>query len=164
MSSKIYVDLDGVLAAFNSAFVEFFGKMPEDVAPKEWARLKVEWPTFWIDLELEKNALDLWRIVGKKASILSAIPAGWPAAATGKQIWCRKMLPKFGYTPGQEVITCMRKEKQRYAKQSDGTPNILIDDKDKNCAEWTAAGGIAIRYIPSRTILAKIADLIERTT
>lgn len=162
MPSKVYVDLDGVLAAFEKACTEFFGKMPSDVGPKEWARLMRDWPTFWIDLEHEKYALDLWKLIGRHANILSARPNGWPAAETGKRIWCRKMLPKFGYNPEQECIICLRADKPKYAKQADGTPNILIDDHEGNIAAWKAAGGIGIYYIPSQSALQRVQDALNK--
>jgi hypothetical protein len=37
-------------------------------------------------------------------------------------------------------------EKYKFAKQADGTPNILIDDWDTNIRLWEANGGIGILY------------------
>jgi hypothetical protein len=167
--SKVYVDLDGVVAGLDEAVVKFFGPdHPIDALGRhsiegpEWARLKKEWPTFWIDLPYEAFALDLWKVVGKYASILSAYPSGWPAAETGKKIWVRRMLPKFGYNPKQEIIVCKsRHDKQQYAV-SDGTANILIDDHPENVSEWNAAGGIGYRYIPSMRAVQDVADLLKQ--
>jgi hypothetical protein len=38
------------------------------------------------------------------------------------------------------------KAKDAPAVEKDGTPNILIDDKQKNVDDWIAAGGIAIKF------------------
>lgn len=159
---KIYCDLDGVLAGFSDAIEQFFGKRPgtDDVGPKEWARLKKDWPTFWIDLPKEKLADQLWSLIGKETNILSAVPSGWPSAATGKRIWVRRNFPKFGYNQDQQFITCLRAEKKNYAK-TNGEPNILIDDDPGNIANWKAAGGVGVLYTPSKTMLNRIAELIE---
>ena len=39
-----------------------------------------------------------------------------------------------------------RSEKRRFAKQRDGTANILIDDFAKNINEWQQAGGVGVVY------------------
>jgi hypothetical protein len=36
--------------------------------------------------------------------------------------------------------------KEKHAVQSDGTPNILIDDRKDNIIRWEAAGGIGIKF------------------
>jgi hypothetical protein len=37
-------------------------------------------------------------------------------------------------------------DKGMYAKQADGTPNILIDDFGYNIKKWQSAGGIGIQH------------------
>ena len=39
----------------------------------------------------------------------------------------------------------MRSQKKSYAK-TDGNPNVLIDDYDKNISEWEKSGGIGILH------------------
>ena len=39
-----------------------------------------------------------------------------------------------------------RAQKQAFAKDSDGEPNVLIDDYIKNIKEWEAKGGIGIHH------------------
>lgn len=168
----VYCDLDGVLAGFDEAIERVIdvSKLPRDEDNKpelgrdDWFRLKREWPTFWADLPYEPHAQELWRIIGKTASILTGIPAVWPDAATGKRIWVRRMLPKFGYNKTQEFIAGPAKEKQRYAKNTDGTSNILIDDRPKNIARWNEAGGIGILYIPTSSAAERVAATIRRYT
>lgn len=63
--------------------------------------------------------------------------------------------------PGpSQVIIEHRKEK--YAKQPDGTPNILIDDRGNNITNWEAKGGIGIKYQADEDSLDKIYDGVER--
>jgi hypothetical protein len=57
-----------------------------------------------------------------------------------KKVWIGQHL-----RPGpQEIIITPNKEK--YAVQPDGTPNILVDDRGSNITKWEAAGGIGIKY------------------
>jgi hypothetical protein len=58
-----------------------------------------------------------------------------------KAEWLQKRLAKL---PPSSIIFDHQKEK--YAQQPDGTPNILIDDWDSNIKLWEANGGIGILY------------------
>jgi hypothetical protein len=59
-----------------------------------------------------------------------------------------------------EVIIEHRKEK--YAKQLDGTPNILIDDRGNNITKWEAKGGIGIKYQADENGLDVVYNGIDR--
>lgn len=156
MTPRIYCDMDGVLANFTKSAGHHFN-IDINQHPKEfdrlwkskdgWHQLMQDWPTFWMDLDPMPHAADLWRVISPyHPAILTAIPEGWPASATGKYVWCKRHLPKFGYHPDQQFHAVLREHKQRYARQGDGTPNILIDDFQKNIREWESAGGIGIWY------------------
>lgn len=170
MAPRLFLDMDGVLADFVGGFNDFFhydlGKMgPPGEAPiagYEWARLQKGWPTFWADLGYTPHAQELWRALAKyHPSILTAIPDSWPSAATGKTIWAKRMLPKFGYAPGQRVFAVKREEKRNFA-QSGGSQNILVDDLARNISEWRGAGGLGIHYIPSGSAVARVVQLVEQ--
>jgi hypothetical protein len=55
-------------------------------------------------------------------------------------------MPGWGHHPHEKFHAVDRPQKRQYAKQADGTPNLLIDDFDKNIAEWESAGGIGLLY------------------
>jgi hypothetical protein len=57
-----------------------------------------------------------------------------------KTLWIRKNLKT---QPKNIYIT---PNKAKYAKQPDGTPNILIDDRGSNITAWEAKGGVGIKY------------------
>ena len=57
-----------------------------------------------------------------------------------------------------------RSQKQHFAKQSDGTPNILIDDFQKNINEWQHAGGIGILYVDGSAGVAHVQQVLQRLT
>lgn len=154
--TRIYCDMDGVLANFTKSAERYFhidiNRNPKQfnalwTSKDGWHQLMHEWPTFWMDLDPMPHAAALWRLISPyHPSILTAIPEGWPSSSTGKYVWCKRHLPKFGYHPKQEFHAVLRHQKEQFAKQSDGTPNILIDDFIKNIREWQAAGGIGIHY------------------
>ena len=168
--------MDGVLANFKSAAEDFFdmhvGAQSASnssafdriwTSPQGSERLKKEWPTFWMDLDPMPHAAALWRVIAPHhPSILTAIPSNWPSSATGKLIWCKRHLPKFGYHPQQTFHAVSRREKQNYARQSDGTPNILIDDFGKNIEEWQRAGGIGILYVDGTSGVSHVESVLHR--
>jgi len=172
MTTRLYFcDMDGVVADFHAGASEFFRmnarkNQAEFTAilesPAGWPRLKREWPTFWSDLPLMPHALDLWSVLQPyHPSMLTAIPPSWPSAGTGKTIWVKRNLPKFGYHPTQRVYAVQRHEKVKFARQSDGTPNVLIDDFGKNIREWQAAGGIGIKYEDSASAVNHVKTILK---
>lgn len=174
MASRLYCDMDGVLVDFHRGAGSFFGidiqahntafnRMWEN--PEWQAKVKREWPTFWMDLDPMSHAFELWkRIAPYHPAILTAIPKWWPSASTGKRIWVRRHFPKFGYHPHETFHAVDRSEKQHYAKQANGTPNILIDDHKKNIAEWKSAGGIGVLYTNTRNGLADVDRVLADLT
>jgi hypothetical protein len=160
MTPKVYCDMDGVLADFNAGWKEFTGVTITGwmtISGDEWRYLKKQWPTFWMDLEFIPHAQELWRAISPyDPELLTAVPDSWRSAGTGKSVWARENL-----TGNPKVHAVMRSEKKNYAREKDGTPNILIDDMEKNIKEWEAAGGVGIQYIPSAGMVNKVVRTIE---
>ena len=52
-----------------------------------------------------------------------------------------------------------RDQKQAFVKDSDGEPNVLIDDYIKNIKEWEAKGGIGIHHLSVSTTLNELKKL-----
>ena len=50
-------------------------------------------------------------------------------------------------------------QKQAFAKDSDGEPNILIDDYIKNIKEFNAKGGIGIHHTDTGKTLRELKNL-----
>ena len=146
-TSEIYVDMDGVLADFFTEWQKLTGKNWREIkgAALEPALQKIrDTKDFWTSLPMTSNAkslLNLIKNVKGEYNILSAPLAGDPKAEPGKREWIKKNLSFF--PPKNIVITA---DKQKYAKQSDGTPNILIDDFGSNIAKWEGAGGIGFKH------------------
>lgn len=142
-----YVDLDGTLA-------DFFGEVAKREGAKTWRdahRIKgridqvAKQPGFFTELKPLKNAGKLiagvLNIVGRYSILSAPLQRKIEQSSEEKSEWVEKHLHRH---PPEELIFSVQKE--RYAKQADGTPNILIDDFDTNIRLWEANGGIGILY------------------
>ena len=145
-ASKIYVDMDGVL-------VDFFGPWTKMMGVSDWKEIKDvdaalqkirDTKDFWINLKPTSNADNLLSVIKDikgEYSILSAPMADDPRVEPSKKEWVEKNLKAF---PPKEVI--ITSQKSKYAKNSDGTPNILIDDFGQNVSKWEASGGVGFKH------------------
>jgi 5'(3')-deoxyribonucleotidase len=147
-ASEIYVDMDGVLA-------DFFGEWAKVMKVDHYSKIdnvdinvalqKIrDTDNFWLKLPMlpqAKQLLELIKKVKGSYNICSSPLADDPNSEPHKREWIKKNLSFF---PPKEVIITSNKPK--YATQSDGTPNILIDDFGKNVNAWEAAGGEGFKY------------------
>jgi 5'(3')-deoxyribonucleotidase len=147
-ASEIYVDMDGVLA-------DFFGEWAKVMKVDHYSKIdnvdinvalqKIrDTDDFWLKLPLLPQAKQLLELIKKikgSYTICSSPLADDPRSEPHKREWIKKNLSFF---PPKNVIITSNKPK--YATQSDGTPNILIDDFGKNVNAWEAAGGEGFKY------------------
>jgi len=143
---EVYVDMDGVLADFFKDWNKMVGvgHWKEIQDPEAALDLIRKHPTFWIDLDVLSNAPRLLGAIKKFAGsyYICTSPLGKdPNCEPQKREWVQKHLS--GFAPKEVYVTS---NKPQFARQANGTPNILIDDFGKNIAAWTAAGGIGIHY------------------
>jgi len=143
---EVYIDMDGVLVDFFDAWAKLMGEKDfrdiKDVA-KGLQAIRDE-DDFWLKLKPTPNAgklLALIRELKGSYTILSSPLADDPRSEPHKRMWVEKNLKQF---PPKKVIITGNKAK--YAQQSDGTPNILIDDFGQNIDKWNAAGGIGVKH------------------
>lgn len=145
----IYVDLDGCLTdfvsrcfwAFNSDLketditgwnIEKFLGITED---ELWFRIDNK--TFWADMAPYPWFEDLWAAISKYGRpVILTSPGRSTGACAGKLQWIQNQL---GHTFEDWMFM---NHKELIAKPW----QILIDDSDKKCDRWEAAGGIAIRF------------------
>src|SRR6056300_62007 len=144
--SEIYVDMDGVL-------VDFFGAWTKMMGVSDWKQIKNvdqalqkirDTDDFWLKLKPTANADKLLGIIKNikgEYNILSAPLANDDRAEPHKREWVKKNLSAF--PPKKVIITT---DKQAYAKNPDGTPNILIDDFGQNVSKWEGAGGVGFKH------------------
>jgi 5'(3')-deoxyribonucleotidase len=145
----IYLDMDGVVADFDSFATEVIGYSvgPDTMYPKEdWMKLLNEQRLYFklpvypeaksFVTEIQELSLDY----NFDLKFLTAIPHGndIPWAFSDKIYWAKKYFPGIPVWFGPYSA-----DKQKYADPT----NILIDDRESNIEEWSEAGGIAIHHI-----------------
>ncbi len=150
----VYLDMDGVLADFFHEYAKLAG-VPENergrhdyhlIPPnqREPVISQMVGTDFFYRLPKFPNADRLVAMIvqlfGKYSICSSPLRGDHENSRAMKTAWIQEQL-----NPQPETIV-ITPRKGKYAKQSDGTPNILIDDRGSNITEWEAAGGIGIKY------------------
>ena len=144
-STKVFVDMDGVLADFFGEWNKLIGKSWRKVTDIEPELQKIrDTEDFWLDLPMlpkAKNLLDIIKDLKGSYTILSSPLPDDPNSEPHKRQWIDKYLSFF---PPEKVI--ITHNKTPYATNSDGSPNILIDDFGQNVSKWEAAGGVGFKH------------------
>jgi 5'(3')-deoxyribonucleotidase len=143
----VYVDMDGVLA-------DFFGAVADKEGSTHWRKARKEKdyidqvaqePGFFEDLpplpESGKLIHGVLKAAGKYSILSAPLMSEMEQSIREKSDWVEAHLKKYG---PNSIIFDINKEK--YARQDNGTPNILIDDFETNIRLWEANGGIGILY------------------
>lgn len=73
----------------------------------------------------------------------------------GKEEWNRKYL----HVPSAKFHVVARKNKQFYARNPNGTVNLLIDDYQVNIDEWRARGGVGILHKNARDTIMQMKTM-----
>jgi 5'(3')-deoxyribonucleotidase len=143
----VYVDMDGVLA-------DFFGEIAREHRVEYWREIHrkelgidqiAQQTGFFAKLPPMPNAGNLMQgvvSIASKYSILSSpLLSNVEESSEEKADWLRRHLKQH-----QPQAVIFDHEKYKFARQADGTPNILIDDWDTNINLWKANGGIGILH------------------
>ena len=148
-STEIYVDMDGVLADFFGEWaklmnVDHFTQINKKHDIDDALQKIRDTEEFWLNLPLLPQATQLLSLIKKvkgSYNICSSPLADDPKSEPHKREWIKRNLDFF--PPKNIYIT---HNKPNYAKNLDGTPNILIDDYGVNINAWEDAGGIGFKY------------------
>jgi 5'(3')-deoxyribonucleotidase len=149
MMRTIFVDMDGVVADFDTFASELLGRKigwhdsKFDLTKDEWLKLAAV-DRLYYQLPLMPDATKLIAYVKSLSTrfhvqFLTAVPrrTTMADARADKQAWVDK------YFPGMKMdIGPFSHDKQKWCHPGD----ILIDDRPSNINEWSAAGGIAIYH------------------
>ena len=159
---QIYCDMDEVLVAFLDGTTSVLGK---SYADKSWkgsgvdkkALLNKKAPNLFRNLKWKKDGKKLWNYIkGHAPKILSAYPQKWmPNAKSDKAQWVKKNLG----IPSGNVHLVARADKQKFAVNQKGQPNILIDDHTKNIREWRDKGGVGIVHRSASDTISKLKKM-----
>lgn len=148
----LYIDLDGVLADFATAYAAITGERPDTKLDNvDWEKV-IAVPGFYTKLPPMPDMLALWEHVKDwpDVVVLTGVPKKVPEAAADKRAWVTKYLGEH-----VKVIACFSAEKALYAKPGD----ILVDDWEKYRAKWLAAGGVWITHTDAASSVAALKEL-----
>lgn len=164
MNSRVYVDMDGVIADFFTALAEFRkvnhwkdkGEITLDTSIKE-----LQGTNFF-------ETLPVFPFAKKLVDLVKSYTGGdWYINTSplrddhkNSEYYKTKWLEKHNFDP-KDIIVTKRKESYAVDKKT-GIPNILIDDRPKNLERWVARGGVGIRYQANEDSLDLIKKGLEK--
>ena len=152
---SVYCDMDMVLCNFMKAADKVTGNFVTADKEQRWKDIS-NTKNFWADLEWMPGAKRIHQMIIKyDAHVLSAYSGKDPSSKNGKMKW----LSKNTNFKRANIHLVTRAQKQAFAKDSDGEPNVLIDDYIKNIKEWEAKGGIGIHHTAVPKTLSELKRL-----
>ena len=168
---EIFLDMDGVLADFFSEYAKLAG-VPADVKSgradyrnipaelREPVIAQMRGTDFFHRLPKFPSADKLVDIVvqvfGYYNICSSPLRGDHTNSEAMKRAWIAENL-----NPQPRVIRITGRN-GKYAKQQDGTPNILVDDRNSVLTEWEQSGGIGIKYQADEDGLDTVVSGIRR--
>jgi len=173
IEQKIFCDLDGVLADFDTGMsvkckktVSQLQKMDQQLV---W-KIMNKFPDIFLDLPLMKEATYLWNsLLPYKPIILSGCPRS-KISRDAKVKWCEKHLgsmylqvktvEEIDANPDYDYYIILTSTRKKPEFASNGS--ILIDDRKIIDKEWETAGGIFCHYDGSNAV--EIIKAIQKWT
>ena len=149
----VFVDMDGVLADFDSGYEQMLGIRPSIADDNvDWhAVRRVE--SFYARLPPMPDFTDLWRgLEPFRPIILTGVPTSLADAPAHKRAWVDRHIG-----PTQPMIACSSKDKSLHIRNPG---DVLIDDWEKYRSLWIGRGGRWITHITARASLAELTDLL----
>jgi hypothetical protein len=148
----LFVDMDGVLADFDSGYEAAFGVRPSIHADNvDWELVRAR-KHFYLGLPPMPDFQELWSFIAPlRPVVLTGVPLSVVEASDNKRLWARRWL---GDT---EIRTCRSSEKYLHAKPGD----ILIDDWEKYKKKWIKAGGIWITHTSATNTITELTKRLN---
>lgn len=148
---QLFVDMDGVLADFDSGYEVAFGVRPSIHADNvDWEMVRRH-KDFYLNLPPMPDFQELWTAIAPlKPIVLTGVPHSVAEACANKTAWVRRYM-------GQTEIRCCRSsEKCLNAQPGD----ILIDDWEKYRHKWEFVGGIWITHTSARSTIEQLMTVV----
>lgn len=147
----LFVDMDGVLADFDTHHETVFGfracKKADNV---DWEKVRAE-VGFYENIPPMPDMLELWAFVSRfEPIVLTGVPKRVAEAPDNKRSWVRKHLGS--HVP---VICCPSRDKSVYCRPGD----VIVDDWDKHCHLWVAKGGHWVLHITAEDSIHQLNAL-----
>lgn len=147
----IFVDMDGVLADFDSHYENLFGKRPNKLKNDVNWRLVSESKDFYANIPPMSDMRDLWSAIEHlNPVILTGIPYSVKEATSNKEAWAFKNLG-----PKVEIRCCLSREKYKHCQPGD----VLIDDWEKYRQKWVDTQGIWITHFDAKSTIVELKRL-----
>lgn len=156
---QLFLDLDGVLADFDSHYESEFGHRPNRAEPTPkwfWKRI-ADHGRFFRDLPVLADARELWE-GAKKLHPNPIILTGLTHVASDiceahKRAWVAEHI-----SPDAHVIVCRSRDKRLHGKPGD----ILVDDWPKYQKLWEEMGGVFILHRSAAESLRKVEEVLQQ--
>ena len=153
-NTKIYLDMDGVLADFFHEYAKLAGVPANEFGKHDYRSIppakadptldKMIGTDFFARLPKFPTADNLVKLALKYGKVYNICSSPLRGDFKNSEHWKREWI-KANLTP-QPAEIIITGQKERHAVNPDGSPNILIDDRGSNIANWRAKGGIGIKY------------------
>jgi 5'(3')-deoxyribonucleotidase len=153
--------MDGVLADFFAEYAKLAGVTSgsyRDIPPAKADPTldKMVGTDFFLRLPKFPTADSLVKLVLNYVKTYDICSSPLRGDHKNSEHWKREWIKKnLNPQPREIVITG---QKERHAINADGSPNILIDDRGSNIANWRAKGGIGIKYQADEDSLNTVAQ------
>ena len=151
----IFLDMDGVLADFDKYVCETHGFGDKKTWNDQWNKLPER---MFYELEKMPDADQLMEYtLNYSPQFLTAMPKRDKIrfARMDKFRWLKK---HWNIKPW-DVNVVYREEKLMYAVGDNYSPNILIDDNEKNIEEWNKQGGAGILHTSADSSILELQKL-----
>jgi hypothetical protein len=136
---QIFVDMDGVLADFDTGYRSMIGPMGGKEADDVDWKLVRGYSGFYASLPPMPDFQELWAALEPhNPIILTGVPSDVPEATENKRAWAAKHIG-----PHARMIGCKSRDKCLHGKRGD----VLIDDWEKYKHLWLGMGGYWITHL-----------------
>lgn len=151
---QLWIDMDGVLADFDGAYVKHFGCLPSKDPTvlsqnEKWTKLQ-EIPEFYFNL---RPLPDAHVLVTATRALRPIILTGCPKGG-----WAEEQKIAWGHLhfPGIPMVLCRSHQKPLFCHKGD----VLVDDWPKYKSKWEERGGTFIVHTSAKESLTRLAALL----
>jgi hypothetical protein len=150
---RLYLDCDGVLADFDTGFLEKFGCNSQEFEDAHGAK------EFWKTIKQDLNFFGTLPLMDGALELYSAVKHLRPLILTGCPFGNWAEHQKFGWRdkhfPGVPMITCLSRNKRSFCQPGD----VLVDDITRYQNLWEEAGGTFVLHTSAESTIAQLKTL-----